>query len=136
MLHGIASYYTAYPLPGGSIQSSRITAVAGRDAVLPPLISPGALIQQYFIDWQNATSAQTLARIQGPRDQLPSFEQSMRYSVNPETFDLTIQSVRFEDQGSYLGVIGVREPTSDGQGLSFTYDQTRTSEVMLVVHGE
>ena len=122
---------TAYPLPE-ALQMVTITAVAGRDAVLPPLISPGALILQYFIDWQNATSSVTLARIQGPRSQM-TFVPNERYSVSPDTFALTINSVRFEDRGSYLGVIGAREPTSGGQGQTFTQSQTLTESVTLEV---
>ena len=122
----------AYPLPEVLPAMTKITTVAGRDAVLTPLISPGALVQQYFIDWQDATSSATLARIQGPRSQT-IFMPNERYSVSPDTFALTIHSVRFEDRGSYLGVIGAREPTSGGQGQTFTQVQTLTEAVMLEV---
>ena len=123
-------FCTAYPLPGGSIPTPRISVVAGRDAVLPPLISPGALILQYFIDWQDATSSATLARIQVPRSEVPA--KSERYSIDPDTFELTIHSVRFEDRGSYRGVIGVRDP----EGQSFTYTQTQERGVTLEVFGK
>ena len=109
----------------------RVTAKAGRDAVLPPLISPGVLIQQYFIDWQDATSSVTLAYIQGPRSQR-SIVTDRRYSINPDTFELTISSVRFEDRGSYLGVIGVMDP----EGQLFMYERTRQNNVTLDVYGE
>ena len=109
-------------------------AVAGRDATLSSLIPPGALIQQYFIDWQNAATMATLVRIQGPRSQLSLIEQNERYSVDPDTFDLTIQSVTFEDRGHYRGVIGVMEPTTGGQ--LFTYEQTQMKNITLEVYGE
>ena len=109
-----------------------VTAIAGTNAELPPLISPGKLLQQYFIDWQDANSSQTIARIEGPRSTIPLFEPNERYSVNPDSFVLMIDSVRFEDRGSYLGVIGVMDPA----GMSFTYDQTRVRTVTLEVYGE
>ena len=106
--------------------------MAGTDAVLPPLVPPGALIQQYFIDWYNATSPATLARIQGPRNQVPLFEPHTRYSVDSNTLSLTIQSVKFEDRGSYLGVVGVMDPA----GQPFTYKQTMIKNITLEVYGE
>ena len=124
----------AYPLSSERVRPNRITAVAGMDAALSPLISPGALIQQYFIDWESAATMATLARIQGPRSQVFSIEQSERYSVDPETFNLIIRSVTFEDSGHYRGVIGVMEPTTGGQ--LFTYDQTQVRNITLEVYGE
>ena len=123
--------HIAYPLPDERVESARITAVAGRDAVLTPLISPGALIQQYFIDWQDTTSSATLAHIQGPRSQ-QQVVSNERYSIDPQTFELTISSVRFKDRGSYLGLIGVIDP----KGQQFTYEHTQQKSITLDVYGE
>ena len=111
----------------------RITVLATEIAHLLPLEPPGALIQQYYIDWQDATNSVTLARIQGPRNQRP-IEPFERYSTDPDSFALTINPVRFEDRGAYLGVIGVRDPTPGG--LSFTYTQTQLRNITLEVYGE
>ena len=73
----------------------------------------------------------TFAYIQGPRSQR-SIVTDKRYSINPETFELTISSVRFEDRGSYLGVIGVMDP----EGEFFTYEQTRQYNITLDVYGK
>ena len=116
--------------------SYRITAVAGTDETLPPLVSPGALIQQYFIDWENAENSQTLTRIQGPRDQTSLFKPQFdeRFVVSPNTFNLTIRSVRFEDRGSYVGVVGIKVPSPGGRIL--VYEPTREKNITLEVIGE
>ena len=106
----------------------------GTDAILPPLISPGALLELYFIDWQMERNGtlETLAQIQGPRIQSPVTTMDQRYSVNPETFALMIQSVTFEDRGIYFGVLGVRDP----EGMEFVYEELRLSGVTLDVYGK
>ena len=58
--------------------------------------------------------------------------ESEKYSVDPKTFALIIHSVRFEDRGSYRGVVGVTDP----EGQSFTYTQTQEREVTLEVFGK
>ena len=109
-----------------------ITTLDGADTVqLSPLVSPGVLIQQYFIDWRNSTSSVTLASIQGPRSQ-QTVEPNEKYSVDPDSFNLTIRSVRFEDRGPYMGVIGVMDP----EGQLFTYERTRDVEITLEVNSE
>ena len=102
-------------------------AVAGRDALLPPLISPGALIQQYFID---AATSETFSRPLQSKVNCNRCEVLNRYGyIN---FELTISSVRFVDRGSYLGVIGVMDP----EGQLFTYERTQQNNVTLHVYGE
>ena len=123
--------YTAYPLPQSLSPPPRVTVLAGDTVSLPPLISPGALTQQYYIDWRNAETLETVARIEGPRSQ-QLIEPTERYSVDPDTFALIIDSVRFEDRGFYLGVIGVMDPA----GSSFVYTQTEMQNIELEVYGE
>ena len=109
-----------------------ITTLDGADTVqLHPLVSPGVLIQQYFIDWRNATSSVTLTSIQGPRSQ-QTVEPNEKYSVDPDSFNLNIHSVRFDDRGPYMGVIGVMDP----EGQLFTYERTRDVEITLEVNSE
>ena len=124
----------AYPLSEG-INPRIVVVQEGTDAILPPLISPGALRDElYFIDWQMGRNGtlETLAQIQGPRIQSPVTTMDQRYSVNPETFVLMIQSVTFEDRGIYFGVLGVRDP----QGMEFFYEELRSSGVTLDVYGK
>ena len=109
-----------------------MTVVAGTNAYISPLISPGALLQQYFIDWLDTATSQTLVRIQGGRNQGLSFRPNERYSISPETFMFTIHSVRFEDRGNYTGVMGVMDP----EGMPFIYTQTETEQISLEVNGE
>ena len=123
---------TAYPL-SRILPLKRITVLAAEIAHILPLEPPGALIQQYFIDWQDAATSVTLAHIQGPRNQRP-IEPFERYSIDPDSFALTISPVRFEDRGAYLGVVGVRDPSPGG--LSFTYTQTQLINITLEVYGE
>ena len=103
----------------------------GSDAVLNPLVLPGSLLAQYYVDWLD-NSSQTIGRIQGPRRSLLPLDPNSRYSVNPETFALTIQSVSFDDRGIYFGVVGVADPA----GQTFLYTQTQTLGVTLDVYGE
>ena len=109
-----------------------MTVTAGSDVYISPLISPGALLQQYFIDWLDRATSQTLVRIQGRRNQNLSFRPNERYSIDPETFMFTIHSVRYEDQGNYTGVVGVMDP----EGMPFIYPQTETRHISLEVNGE
>ncbi len=99
----------------------------GSDAVLTPLIPPGRLLAQYSIDWLD-NSSQILSSIQGPRPSLP-LGPNPKYSVNPDTFALTIRSVSSEDRGVYYGVLGEGRQT-------VLYVQTQTLGVTLDVYGE
>lgn len=114
------------------LENLTVRALDGANTVqLSPLESPGMLIQRYFIDWKNATSSVTLASIQGPRSQ-QSVEPNEKYSIDPDSFNLIIHSVRYEDRGSYRGVIGVMDP----EGQLFTYERTRNVEIILEVNSK
>ncbi len=111
----------------------------GSDVLLTPLIPPGRLLAQYYIDWLD-NSSQILGSIQGPRPPLP-LGPNPKYSVNPDTFALTIRSVSSEDRGVYYGVLSVVKQTVNtinGQisHRAYTYTQTQTLGVTLDVYGE
>ena len=97
----------AYPLNGEEITPVTVMVQQGTDAILPPLISPGALKELYFVDWRRNSTSETLVRIEVPRNE-PGMTNG-RYSVDQDSFALTIQSVQFEDRGLYFGVYKVAE---------------------------
>ena len=124
-------HVTAFPVFSPQLESATKTVQIDGDAVLTPLIPPGSLLAQYYIDWLTNNSSQTVGRIQGPRSFLP-MDSNPKYSVNRDTFALTIRSVSFDDRGLYYGVVGVRDPA----GQLNLYTQTQTLGVTLDVYGE
>ncbi len=124
--------HIAYPVSSSAVVSSTVTVQKGHDAVLHPLIPPGMLLAQYFIDWINSSSADIIATIQGPRAISTVFNPDSRYFVDPNTFALTIRGVSFSDRGLYSGVLGVADPA----GRELTYMQTQSLKVDLDVYGK
>ncbi len=88
------------------------------------------LLQRYYIDWRKNSVA--FASIQGPRPIQFSINFDSRYSINPETFELTIESVLFSDRGLYLGVVGVVEE----MGLKIEDNRTANQGLTLEVNGK
>ncbi len=124
-------HVTAFPSFSPQLESVTERVAIGSDAVLIPLIPPGRLLAQYYIDWLKNSSSQILGSIQGPRPSSP-LGPNPKYSVNPDTFALTIPSVSFDDRGVYFGVVGVVDPA----GQLNLYTQTQTLGVTLDVYGE
>ncbi len=124
----------AYPDPTSIVipPAEPEKVVAGNTATLNPLVCPGKLIQQYFIDWKRNGTSETIAKIQGPRPNPSIFNPDPRYSVDRDIFSLTIQSVSFQDRGVYLGVVGVADP--EGQEMEDT--RTARQGVTLEVYGK
>ncbi len=107
-----------------------VRVIAGRGAVIQPLTTPGMLVQRYYIDWKR--SGNVVAAIQGPRTSPTVFNPDPRYSVDPDTFSLTIQSVAFEDRGAYIGIVGVVEP----EGAVLEDTATASQNISLEVSGK
>ncbi len=132
-IHNYTHTHTAYPQQLVLPIPTTVMIKKGEEAVLEPLVSPGMLLGQYFIDWMNGSNTEALATIQGPRLS-PTLLRSVdsRYSVDPNTFALTIRQVSFSDRGLYLGVVGVADP----KGQLFFYTQTQSMGINLEVYGE
>ena len=103
-------------------------------AVVDPIIGPGALLSQYSIEWKklNDSNSVTVARIAGPRSINPINDPDMKYSVDPSSFVLTINSVSYEDRGTYRGVLFVTDP----EGRLFDYDRDLIPTTTTDVYGE
>lgn len=99
-------------------------------------ITPGRLLRQYFVRWQNGSSGATYRDI--PPIGLPTPPTATppdpRYSIDPVTFSLTITDVQLSDSdSSYRCVLGVVDPRSN---RVFTYERTENTDLQLIVFSE
>ena len=126
--------------PSAAIAASPRTIFAefGTTAVLDCSLSPGRLVRQYFVTWQNGSNGREYAGIQRPR--LTQFQPTQtssvsRYSVQPSTLALVISNVDLSDSDTtYRCVVGVEDPEDDSTAMIF--DDTTTTDINLIVYSK
>lgn len=109
-------------------------AELGSKAVLNCSISPGRLIQRYFVTWTNRTSGRlyTEKRLSPPPINTPTSDP--RYMINPSTLSLGISNVEFADADpNYICILGVSNPPDNTE---FFYEQTRHTSLELFIYSK
>ena len=107
-----------------------IYAKVGESVQLDCPISPGALLQQYYVSWDESGTGIYHTRAYQPSPVVID----NRYDLNRSTLSLIINDVRLEDASDmYHCVIRVVAPETT---MEYSYNNLRTVPISLVVYGK
>ena len=122
-------------LPDDSqLTSHTFFAEVGTTALLDCAITPGSLVEQYFVTWENGTSGLFYNQIP-PISSTTATPFNPRYFIEPTNFSLLISNVQLSDSDStYRCFVGVQDPLF-GNRISF-YTNTENTNLRLVVYCE
>lgn len=102
-------------------------------------IPPGKLINQYSVEWIDATNnTNKFYVLHPPYQQRRTERKSERYDLDPNTFQLMIRDVQLSDGiNPYLCILHVTDIMSgDETPNTYTYGQTTTAKQFLSVFGK
>ena len=111
------------PFPGG----------AGSTVRLDCSITPGVVVDQYYVTWRSQTQA--LYVLFPPHFNRDPFNiDSQRYSLDPGNFSLFIHDVTPADgTHDYFCILGVEDPHPDFRTRQFVYTQTESERLSLFI---